>query len=131
MARMRVTYSSCHLTSSPQNSPVSLSMLQSTAFTTFVLICVDELSTVETYLPPPEHQNSQVLSFSGRARLSGSTGALSNSTGAKTQSYRSLSTGRPVSSTAEETSRFDDKFGLKKVGFVKTHFAFPYIQRVV
>lgn len=109
---MRVMYPSCHLTSSPQNTPVSLSTLQSIAFTTFALICVDELSIVATYLRPPEPRNICSLLVSKPLHLS-------RSTGAKTQSYRSLSTGRPVSSTGEENLGFHDKFGLQKVGSVK------------
>jgi len=49
----------------------------------------------------------------------GSTGALSDSTGEKTQSYRSPSTGGLVSSVAKRNLGFYGKFKLKKVGSVK------------
>jgi len=83
------------------------------------------LSTVATYLPPPEPLNSVIPSFLGSSylsgstrELSGSTRALSDSTGAKTKSYRSLSTAGPVSSIAEKNSRFYGKFEFEEVGFV-------------
>jgi len=101
------------------------------AFITFFFICIVVLSTTTTYLPPSEPQTSCFLLVSRPFRLSGSTGALSHSIGAETQSYKSVSTGMPVSSSVEENSGFHAKFKIKKVGSVKPTLHFIYLQNVV